>query len=57
MKRRYAKDVAAGRLVAVRHECPASPLPISVLYPKSRRLSPRVRVFIDWLVEVVAPKR
>jgi DNA-binding transcriptional LysR family regulator len=31
-------------------------MPISVLYPRSRQLSPRVRVFIDWLVEVVAPK-
>ena len=30
--------------------------PISVLYPKSRQVSPRVRVFIDWLVEAVAPK-
>jgi DNA-binding transcriptional LysR family regulator len=29
---------------------------ISVLYSKNRQLSPRVRVFIDWLVEVVAPK-
>jgi len=33
-----------------------SPTPISVLYPKNRQLSPRVRVFIDWLVEVAAPK-
>jgi hypothetical protein len=24
--------------------------------PKNRQLSPRVRVFIDWLVEVVSPK-
>jgi len=53
---RYAEDLAAGRLVEVLHEYPPSPTPISVLYPKSRQLSPRVRVFIDWLVEVVAPK-
>jgi DNA-binding transcriptional LysR family regulator len=53
---RYAEDLAAGTLVEVLHEYPPSPTPISVLYPKSRQLSPRVRVFIDWLVEVVAPK-
>jgi DNA-binding transcriptional LysR family regulator len=53
---RYAKDLAAGTLVEVLHQHPPSPTPISVLYPKSRQLSPRVRVFIDWLVEVVAPK-
>jgi DNA-binding transcriptional LysR family regulator len=53
---RYAEDLAAGRLVEVLHQHPPSSTPISVLYPKSRQLSPRVRVFIDWLVEVVAPK-
>jgi len=53
---RYAKDVAAGRLVEVLHEYPPSPQLVSVLYPKSRQLSPRVCVFIDWLVEVVVPK-
>jgi DNA-binding transcriptional LysR family regulator len=53
---RYAEDLAAGTLVELLHEHPPSPTPISVLYPKSRQLSPRVRVFIDWLVEVVAPK-
>ena len=53
---RYAEDLAAGTLVEVLREHPPSPTPISVLYPKNRQLSPRVRVFIDWLVEVVSPK-
>src|ERR1700722_9306800 len=53
---RYADDLAAGTLVEVLHKHPPSPTPISVLYPKSRQLSPRVRVFIDWLVDIVAPK-
>src|SRR6202030_3343338 len=53
---RYAEDLAAGRLMEVLHQHPPSPTPISVLYPKSRQLSPRVRVFIDWLVRGVAPK-
>jgi DNA-binding transcriptional LysR family regulator len=52
----YAGDVAAGRLVEVLPQYPPTPMPISVLYPKSRQLSPRVRVFIDWLVEILAPK-
>jgi DNA-binding transcriptional LysR family regulator len=55
-RHRYAEDILAGTLKEVLCEHPPSPLPISVLYPKSRQLSPRVRVFIDWLVEVVAPK-
>ncbi|UVK44510.1 LysR family transcriptional regulator [Mesorhizobium sp. AR07] len=53
---RYAEDLAAGTLVEVLPENPPSPTPISVLYPRSRQLSPRVRVFIDWVVEIVAPK-
>jgi DNA-binding transcriptional LysR family regulator len=53
---RYAADLTAGTLVEVLPEHPPTPTPISVLYPKSRQLSPRVRVFIDWLIEAVAPK-
>ncbi|WEX89608.1 hypothetical protein PZN02_001699 [Sinorhizobium garamanticum] len=33
------------------------PTPVSLFYPRSRQLSPRVRVFIDWLVKVFAEKR
>jgi DNA-binding transcriptional LysR family regulator len=25
-------------------------VPVSLLYPRNRQLSPRVRVFIDWLM-------
>jgi DNA-binding transcriptional LysR family regulator len=45
-------DLREGTLVAVLNHCPPSPTPISVLYPPNRQLSPRVRVFIDWLVRV-----
>lgn len=31
-----------------------APRPVSVLYPHQRQLSPRVRVFVDWLAEVMA---
>lgn len=30
-----------------------APMPVSVLYPHSRQLSPRVRAFVDWLAEVM----
>ncbi len=53
---RYAGDIADGTLAEVLPCHPPSPTPISVLYPKSRQLSPRARVFIDWLVETVALK-
>jgi DNA-binding transcriptional LysR family regulator len=33
-------------------DCPPSPTPVSLLYPRDRQLSPRVRVFIDWLMRV-----
>lgn len=45
--------LAQGRLVAVlpRHRPPA--LPVHLLYPHRRHLPARVRVVMDWLVEVV----
>ena len=42
-------DLAAGSLVEVLPDFPPSPTPVSLLYPHSRQLSPRVRVFIDWM--------
>jgi DNA-binding transcriptional LysR family regulator len=44
------EDLAAGRLVNVLPDFPPTPTPVSLLYPHNRQLSPRVRVFIDWLV-------
>jgi DNA-binding transcriptional LysR family regulator len=43
-------DLERGTLVAILQHCPPSPTPVSLLYPHNRQLSPRVRVFIDWLV-------
>jgi DNA-binding transcriptional LysR family regulator len=43
-------DLKRGTLVTVLPDCPPSPTPVSLLYPRNRQLSPRVRVFIDWLV-------
>ncbi|HEY4275256.1 MAG TPA: LysR substrate-binding domain-containing protein [Rhizomicrobium sp.] len=46
-----AHDLAEGRLIRVLpdHELPAGP--VSILYPRNRQLSPRVRLFIDWVAQ------
>lgn len=49
-------DLAAGTLVEVLAETPPSPSPVSLLYPRNRLLSPRVRVFIDWLAGIFAQR-
>lgn len=35
-------------------DTPPPPMPVSVVYPHNRQLSPRVRVFVDWLAQVFA---
>ena len=47
-------DLAAGTLRQVLADFPLTQTPVSLLYPRNRQLSPRVRVFIDWLVKVFA---
>jgi DNA-binding transcriptional LysR family regulator len=42
---------AEGSLVPLLQETPPSPSPVSLLYPKSRQRSPRVRIVIDWVVK------
>ncbi|MEM8682275.1 MAG: LysR family transcriptional regulator [Pseudomonadota bacterium] len=44
-------DLRRGSLVAVLTDLPPPSVPVSVLYPQNRQLSPRVRVFIDWLTQ------
>ncbi len=51
---RLEEDFASGALVEVLADYPPPPLPVSVLYPHSRQLSPRVRAFVDWLAQVFA---
>ncbi|MBN3506270.1 putative multidrug efflux transcriptional regulator CeoR [Burkholderia cenocepacia] len=41
-----------GRLKEVLPGVKPLPMPISVVYPHSRYLSPKVRVFVDWVAEV-----
>ena len=53
---RYHAEEAlrSGELLHVLEDHPPTRTPVSMLYPRSRQLSPRVRVFIDWLVKVFA---
>jgi DNA-binding transcriptional LysR family regulator len=53
-RHRFDADFASGALVEVLAKFRPSPTPLSALYPHSRQLSPRVRVFIDWLVTILA---
>ena len=50
------RAMGSGRLIQVLEGYPPTPTPVSLLYPRNRQLSPRVRVFIDWLVTVFAQR-
>ncbi len=49
-KPRYsaAADLASGRLIEVLGNTPPPATPVSILYPRARHQSARVRAFIDW---------
>lgn len=49
-----ADALRAGTLVEVLAAWPSPALPLSVLYPRHRQRSPRVRVLIDWLSRLYA---
>ncbi|QGZ58902.1 LysR family transcriptional regulator [Paraburkholderia acidiphila] len=44
--------IAAGKLVPLLENWPQPTYPVHVIYPPNRYLSAKVRVFIDWLVEL-----
>lgn len=48
-----AARLKEGTLVEVLPAFRPASMPVSVLYPHSRQLSPRVRVFVDWLADVM----
>lgn len=52
----YAVDqhVCDGTLVRVLEDWLPGPLPVHAVYPPNRRLSAKVRVFVDWMAEVFA---
>ena len=45
------QQLAEGTLCEVLGRYRPSPMPVSVLYPHHRQLSPRVRVFVDWVAD------
>jgi DNA-binding transcriptional LysR family regulator len=44
---------ASGELVEVLKDWKAPPLPVSVVFPHGRHLAPRVRIFVDWVAELI----
>ena len=51
---RYRMDpyIAGGQLVELLPDTPPTPSPLSLVYPRNRTPSPRLRVFIDWVAGV-----
>ncbi|SEI42870.1 LysR family transcriptional regulator [Pseudomonas sp. NFR16] len=47
-----APYLASGELVEVLIAHVPPPMPISVVYPQNRHLSPTVRVFVDWIAQL-----
>ncbi|MCZ4354026.1 LysR family transcriptional regulator [Roseovarius aestuarii] len=54
-KPRYsaAEDLASGRLIELLSDTPPAASPVSIFYPRNRYISPRLRVFIDWVVQAI----
>lgn len=50
------QDLARGSLLPLLAQYPPTPMPVSLLYPRNRQLSPRVRVFIDWFSQAFAAR-
>jgi DNA-binding transcriptional LysR family regulator len=48
--------LAEGRLVRVLESWEVPSVPVSLLYPRNRQLSPRVRVFLDWAARQFVPR-
>ncbi len=49
-----ARQLNEGRLIEVLRDVPPPGMPLTALYPPHRQLSRRVRVFVDWMVELCA---
>lgn len=54
---RIAAALASGSLCEILPALPPPSLPMSVLYPPQRQMPARLRVFVDWLVELLADQR
>lgn len=54
---RIAAALASGSLCEILPALPPPSLPMSVLYPPQQQMPARLRVFVDWLVELLADQR
>ncbi|MGH8158925.1 MAG: LysR substrate-binding domain-containing protein [Rhodanobacter sp.] len=54
---RIEKALASGRLCEILPAHPPPSLPMTVLYPQQRQMPARLRVFVDWLVELTSHQR
>lgn len=50
----FARHSGDGRLVRILPEWHSDPLPIHVVYPQNRHLSAKVRVFVEWVADLLA---
>ncbi len=51
------EDLRDGKLVELFPDFPPPTVPVSLLYPRSRQLSLRVRVFLDWAAQEFARRK
>ena len=50
------RDLQAGTLVSLLSDYVAQDLPLHAVYPHNRHLSPKVRAFVDFLLEHIGPR-
>ncbi|HEU4624881.1 MAG TPA: LysR family transcriptional regulator [Steroidobacteraceae bacterium] len=50
-----AHHIEQGRLVEVLPEYPCEPMPVWLLYAHRRNLSPRLKAFMSWMEQILAP--
>ena len=55
-RQRIAAGLKDSSLCEILPAHPPPPLPITILYPQQRQVPARLRVFIDWLVELTASR-
>jgi len=48
------QHVAAGRMVQLLPDWTSDPIPVHIVYPQNRHLSAKVRVFVEWVSELLA---
>lgn len=53
---RVAEGLSSGEFVRILPDWELDPLPIYVMYPQNRHLSAKVRVFVDWIAELLAER-